>query len=433
MAREKRNQPGDVAKDSKAETPKDRVLKEFAERINPSRVRILKSAGLDIVEDRREGPYVWDISGKKYIDCMTGAGSFNVGRRNPEIIRALKDALDHWDIGGFLFFSELKVALAKKLAEISPKQALKCVTYGCGGGEINDFAIKLARGFTRRTQIISAEKGYHGHTGFALSGIGRDAYQKPFLPLVPDFVRVPYGDIAAMERTIGSNTAAVILEPVQGEGGIYSPPVDYFPQLRKLCDDRGILLIVDEIQTAWGRTGKMFCMEHYGVAPDIMTVGKSLGGGVYPITAAIYREELQDFLFANPFIHFSTFGGADLGCAVGLAVIDYIQKNHLCEHAAKMGERFETGFEKLKVKYPAILSEYRRKGLMMGLQYTQENMGPRMSFELSKNGVIGVFSGNDPRVMRIMPSLVIQNDDVDFVLNALDASMAVLNGGPTHG
>jgi putrescine aminotransferase len=236
-----------------------------------------------------------------------------------------------------------------------------------------------------------------------------------------------------MEGAIGANTACVILEPVQGEGGIYIPPADYFPKLRKLCDERGTLLIVDEIQTGWGRTGKMFCMEHYGVAPDIMTVGKSLGGGIYPITAALYREELQDFLFANPFIHFSTFGGADLGCAVALKVIECIQKNRLCENAVEMGARFERGFENLKSKYPAILSEYRRKGLMMGLQYTQENMGPRMSFELSKNGVIGVFSGNDPRVMRIMPSLVIQKDDVDFVLNALDISMSVLNEGSKNG
>lgn len=212
-----------------APSKKDRILKEFAEYINPSRVRILKSAGLDLVEDRREGPYVWDIAGTKYIDCMTGAGSFNVGRRNPQIIEALKNALDHYDIGGFLFFSELKVELAKKLAALSPGHALKCVTYGCGGGEINDFAIKLARGYTMKTKVISAEKGYHGHTGFALSGIGRDAYQKPFLPLMPEFARVPFGDLAAMEKAIDDHTAAVILEPVLGEGGIFIPPADYFP------------------------------------------------------------------------------------------------------------------------------------------------------------------------------------------------------------
>jgi acetylornithine/succinyldiaminopimelate/putrescine aminotransferase len=412
---------------------KDQILKEFAQHINPSRVRILKAAGLDLVEDKREGPYVWDISGKKYIDCMTGAGSFNVGRRNPAIIQALKDALDRFDIGGFLFFSELKVELAKKLIAISPQQALKCVTYGVGGGEVNDFAIKLARGYTMRPKVISAEKGYHGHTGFSLSGIGRDAYQNPFRPLMPEFIRVPFGDLSAMDQVLDEKTACVIPEPIQGEGGIYIPPNDYLPGVRKLCDQRGALLIADEIQTGWGRTGKMFAMEHYQVAPDIMTVGKSLGGGIYPIAAAVYKEDLQDFIFANPFIHFSTFGGSDLGCAVGLAVIDYIQTHRLWENAAQMGDLFEIGFKKLIQSYPQIFKEFRRKGLMMGLQFTEESFGPRMSLELSKNGVIAVFSGNDPSVMRIMPSLIIQKSDVTFILDALEKSLESVAKGVGHG
>jgi acetylornithine/succinyldiaminopimelate/putrescine aminotransferase len=412
---------------------REQILKEFAQHINPSRVRILKSAGLDLVEDRREGPFVWDISGKKYVDCMTGAGSFNVGRRNPIIIQALKKALDHYDLGGFLFFSKMKVELAKKLASISPAQALQCVTYGCGGGEVNDFAIKLARGYTMRPKVISAEKGYHGHTGFSLSAIGRDAYQKPFLPLMPEFVRVPFGDVSALEEVVDERTACVILEPVQGEGGIFIPSDDYFSAVRQICDKKGALLIVDEIQTGWGRTGKMFCIENYGVTPDIMTVGKSLGGGLYPIAAAMYKEELQDFLFAHPVIHFSTFGGSDLGCVVGLEVIQYIQKKRLPERALKMGERFEAGFTRLVEQYPMILRGFRRKGLMMGLQYANEGLGPRMSLELARNGVIAVFSGNDPTVMRIMPSLVIQAKDVDFVLNALDVSMSALQKGGNHG
>ncbi len=410
----------------KKKVNREQILKDFAEHINPSRVRILKAAGLDLIEDRRQGPYVWDISGKKYIDCMTGAGSFNVGRRNPQMIAALRQALGKYDLGGFLFFSELKVELAKKLAEVSPGQALSCVTFGCGGGEVNDFAIKLSRGFTLKTKVISAEKSYHGHTGFSLSGIGRDAYQKPFRPLMPDFERVPFGDLPAMERAIDDRTACVILEPILGEGGIVIPPAGYLEGVRALCDQKKALLIIDEIQTGWGRTGKMFGIEHTSVIPDIMTVGKSLGGGLFPITAALYRPEIQDFLFSNPFIHFSTFGGADLGCAVALEVIRYIQENQLCDHSRRMGELFTQGFNKLQKKYPQILAEYRSRGLMMGLQYTHESLGPRMSLELSKQGVIAVFSGNDPRVMRIMPTLVITSADVEFVLNALDLSMKAL-------
>lgn len=416
------------------EEKKKGILKDYADYINPSRARVLKSAGLDLVEAKREGPFVWDITGKRFVDCMTGAGSFNVGRRNPKVIAALKNALDTYDIGGFLFFSEPKVELAKKLASISPEKALKCTTFGCGGGEVVDFSIKLARGFTGRSEIISTEKSYHGHTGFALSAIGRDVYQKPFQPLMPNFSRVPYGDLDAMKNAITERTAAVLLEPIQGEGGIHVPPLGYLRQVKRLCEEKGALLIIDEIQTGFGRTGRMFASEHDALVPDIMTVGKSLGGSLYPIAAAMYREELQDFLFANPFIHFSTFGGADLGCVVGLETIKYIEENRLWEHAEKMGRVFQQGYDRLLQKYPAILKEVRRKGLMMGLQYTEDHLGPRMSFELAKNGVIAVFSGNDPKVMRIMPSLVIQDAEVQFVIEALDKSMnTILEGGIKHG
>ena len=405
---------------------REEVLKDFARFINPSRVRVLKSAGLDLVEGRREGPYVWDLEGRKYIDCMTGAGCFNVGRRNPKLIQALKGALDEYDHGGFLFMSEPKVKLARKLWEISPGKKLNSIMYGVGGGEVNDFAIKLARGYTMKSKVISTEKAYHGHTGFSLSAIGREAYRKPFLPLMPGFEFVPYGDLGAMTRAIDSDTACVILEPVQGEGGVFIPPEEYFPGVRKLCDEKGVLLIVDEIQTGFGRTGKMFCVENYGIIPDIMTIGKSLGGGLYPITAALYREELHDFIFANPFIHFSTFGGSDLGCVVACETIDFIQENRLCEHAARMGEIMEKGYRSLMEKYPTVLETFRRKGLMMGLQYRSESFGPRMSAELAKNGVIAVFSGNDPRVMRIMPSLMIQEADARTILEALDKSMGII-------
>lgn len=404
------------------------VLRAYADHINPSRVRVLKSAGLDLVEGKREGAYVWDVNGKRFIDCITGAGSFNVGRRNPRVIAALKKALDEYDVGNFLFFSEPKARLAQKLAAISPGGSLKCVTYGSSGGEVVDFAIKLARGFTRRPQVICTEKGYHGHTGFALSAIGRDAYQQHFKPLMPEFVRVPFGDLAAMRAAIGPQTACVILEPVQGEGGIHVPEAGYFPGVRKLCDEQGALLIADEIQTGFCRTGKMFCVEHFATNPDILTVGKSLGGSVYPITAAVYKEELQDFLFANPFVHFSTFGGADLGCLVALETIAILEERRAWEHADKMGRRFAEGFERLKGEFPAVLDTYRHMGLMTGLQYRDESIGPRMSFELAKNGVIAVFSGNDPRVMRIMPSLVVEEADVDFVLEALRKSMQAVGG-----
>ncbi len=405
---------------------KEQALADFSKYINPAKVRTMKTAGLDIIEDKRDGASVWDITGRKYIDCQTGSGIMNVGRHNREIVDVLKKALDTYDIGVFLLCSKQKADLAKKLAEISPGD-LKCTIFGAGGGEANDAAIKIARGYTMKKEIIYTEKAYHGHTGFSLSAIGRASYKEPFEPLMPGFTMLPFGDIDAMKKAITDETAAVILEPIQGEGGIHIPPDEYLPGVRKLCDEHETLLILDEIQTGFARTGKMFASEHWGVVPDIMTVAKSLGGGVYPISATIFKEEIQDFFIPHPFIHLSTFGGSDLGCIVGLAVIDYIQKNNLPAHAEAMGKRFRAGFDRLLKEYPQLLLEVRQKGLMMGLQYTNESIGPRMTKKMADRNVIAVYTGNDPSICRFMPPLVITDQEVDEVLNALEDSTRELS------
>ncbi len=415
----------DTKTNAEASTIKEDALKDFAKYVNPQKARILKNAGLDIIEGKREGARVWDMAGREYIDCISSAGCFNVGRRNPDVVAALKAALDEFDQGVFVFCHKPQADLSKKLAEITPGE-LRYTMFGSGGGEINDFAIKLARGFTLKTEIISTINAYHGHTGFSLSAIGREEYKKPFYPLIPGFKQVPYNDLKAMEEAMTPDTAAVIIEPVQGEGGIHPADDDYLRGLRRLCDQHEAVLIFDEIQTGFGRTGKMFCAEHSGVVPDIMTLGKSLGGGVYPITAAVYREELGDFLVTNPFIHLSTFGGSDLGCIVGLATIEILIRHRLPEHAALMGERFHAGFDRLIPKYPDLLLETRRKGLMMGLQFTNPSIGPRMTYQLAQNGVLALYTGNDPTVMRLMPPLVIKPQEVDRVLEALDKSMAAI-------
>jgi len=408
------------------EKMKKQALADFAEYVGPMKARTMKNAGLDIIEGRREGASVWDLTGKKYIDCQTGSGIMNVGRHNREIAQALKDALDTLDIGVFLLCSKQKADLAKKLAEITPGD-LKCTIFGTGGGEANDAALKLARGYTMKKEIIYAQKAYHGHTGFALSAIGRDAYKEPFEPLIPGFKMVPFGNAQAVRDVFTKDTAAVILEPIQGEGGINLPPQGYLQEVRKICDEHEALLILDEIQTGFARTGKMFASEHWGVVPDIMTVAKSLGGGIYPISATIFKEELMDFFVPHPFIHLSTFGGSDLGCIVGLAVIDYIEKNHLAENAARMGDRFRAGFDRFLKAYPDLLLEVRQMGLMIGLQYTNSSIGPRLTKKLADRGVIAVYTGNDPAICRFMPPLVITPEDVDFVLNALEDSMRELS------
>lgn len=409
------------------ETIKRQALKDFAEFINPMKVRTMRSAGIDIIEEKRSGACSWDITGKRFIDCQTGSGIMNVGRHNPEIVAALKQALDTYDIGIFLLCSKQKADLAKRLAEITPGD-LTCSIFGVGGGEAVDAAIKIARGFTMKTGIIYADKAYHGHTGFALSAIGRAAYKESFEPLMPGFTMVPFGDADAIRKAANKDTAAVILETIQGEGGINIPPEGYLAEVRKICDENEVLLILDEIQTGFGRTGKMFACEHWGVTPDIMTVAKSLSGGIYPISATIFKEEINDFFIPHPFVHLSTFGGSDLGCIVGLAAIEYIIKNNLPGNAEKMGQRFRAGFDRLLKDYPDLLLEVRQKGLMMGLQYTNESIGPRMTKKLSDRGVLAVYTGNDPSICRLMPPLVITPEEVDEVLAALEDSMKELSG-----
>ena len=404
---------------------KARALADYAAYSNPMKLRTLRHAGLEIIEGRREGALMWDLDGEQYIDCITSAGSMNVGRRNPEVIAALKAALDEYDIGVFLLGSRPKADLAKKLAAITPGD-LRLTMFGVCGGEANDFAIKLARGHTRKTGIITTAKCYHGHTGFALSGIGRDEYRRPFEPLVPGFRQVPFNDLAAMEAAVTDDTAAIMVEPIQGEGGIYVGTDEYLRGLRRLCDERGVLLIFDEVQTAWCRTGRMFACEYAGVAPDIMTLAKSLGGGIYPIAAAVYTEDLGEFLIANPFIHLSTFGGADLGCIVALKAIEIMERDRLWEKAQARGAQFRAGFDELLARHGEILLEHRGRGLMMGLQFTSESHGPRMAYQLARNGVMAMYSGNQPSVMRLMPALVITEQQVARVLEALDRSMQAI-------
>jgi len=407
---------------------KRQALEQFATFINPQKVRVLKAAGLDIIEAERSGPWVWDVDGAKFLDCFTSAGSFNVGRRNPRVVAAAHAAVDHLDQGNFLLCSQAKAELAAKLAEITPGE-LSCTMFGSGGGEAIDFAIKLARGSSGRPGIVSAVNGYHGHTGFALSAAGRASFRQPFEPLMPGFVRVPFGDLDALSAAVDEHTAAVLLEPIQGEGGIVMPPPGYLAGVRAACDRAGALLILDEIQTGLGRTGRWWASEHDGVVPDVMAIAKSLGGSLVPISATVFTEELREFLIPNPFIHLSTFGGSDLACAVALEVIAVIEETGLVEHAAAMGERLFAGLHAIAAARPEVITEVRGRGLMAGIQYAEDSLGPRMSYHLARHGVLAIYSGNLPSVMRLMPTLVIEEEEVDFLLAALEEAIEDLVSG----
>jgi len=403
---------------------KQEGISDFKKHINLTQTIFLKSVGLEVLEGKRLGVHLWDVdTQERYIDCFCSAGSFNVGRRNTEIVNALDAAIDSWGMGDGMFPSGPKAALAEKLVEIAP-EGLNNVMLCSGGGEANDSALKMARGVTGRKEVISFVKAYHGHTGFSLSAIGKPIYRDSFEPLIPGFTHEPpMNDLEAVKRIAGADTAAIILELVQGEAGIFVAEQKFLEGLRKICDERGIMLIFDEVQTGFGRTGKMFCCEHYGVTPDIMTTAKSLSGSVYPISAVIFNDRARKFMEANPDMIVSTFGGGDLACVVGLKAIEYLKKNNIPQHAAEMGDYIGGAILKLVEKHKGLVKEVRRKGLMIGLEYTHDMMGPLMSFFLGTNGVMAIFSANNPKVMRLMPPIVINKEEADRLIAALDNSM----------
>jgi len=397
------------------------IVALFERHINRGQVRYLRAGHLDVMESQRQGVHFTDpISGRRLIDCFSSAGSFNVSRHNPLIMKALEEALEKYDLGAFNRISEAKIALAEKLIALAP-DGLRRIRYAAGGGDAVDCAIKLARGATGKKKILATVKAYHGHTGFALSANGKEHYRHYCEPLMPGFEFVPFNDLNAMSERADSDTAAVIIEPVQGEAGIFVGTDEYLKGLRRICDERGIMLIFDEIQTGFGRTGRLFACQHSGVTPDIMTIAKSIGGGIFPNAAVLYRdsETLVNFVESNPDFHVTYGGGSDLGCRVSLTVLEYIEENRLWENAEKMGARLRGALEELREANPKIIKEIRGVGLMVGIEYIHEFMGPMMSDALARHGVFAAYSGNAPQVMRFMAPITINDAEMDALIEAV--------------
>jgi acetylornithine/succinyldiaminopimelate/putrescine aminotransferase len=398
---------------------KEGIVNRFAQYVSSGKAETFKMFGLDFVFGHREGAYVRDAtSGKKLINCHCNGGVFNLGHRNPKIIAALTKSLKELDIGNHHFISEQRAILAEKLAELTPGD-LTYTVFGVSGGEAIDLAIKLARGYTGKLKVISAVGGYHGHTGLALAA-GDEQYRKPFGPQPPGFVQVPFGDIAALRQVIDNNTAAVIYETIPATSGMPIPPADFFPQVRKLCSEHGALLIIDEVQTGLGRTGKLWGIEHFDTVPDIMVIGKGLSGGIYPMSATCFKKELESFFHENPFIHVSTFGGAEVGCPVALAVLEESSRPGFLQHVNELSEVFAQGFKELKAKHPTILVGLRQLGLMMGIEMVNEQCGPIMTKVCYDHGILSIYANNDRRVSQLLPPLTIDKKLAYEIVERLD-------------
>ena len=402
---------------------KETIFSRFRSHVSSGKADFFKSVGIDFVFGRREGPFVWDAtSGRRLINCHCNGGVFNLGHRHPRIISALKESLAELDIGNHHLVSEMRAALGEKLAALTPGD-LSYTVFGVGGGEAIDLAIKLARGHTGRLNVVSAGGGYHGHTGLALA-TGDARYREPFGPNPSGFRQVPFDDKEALSAAVDADTAAVIFETIPATYGMPIPQPDFFRHARGLCDQAGALLIIDEVQTGLGRTGRMWGIENFGVVPDIMVIGKGLSGGIYPMSATCFRPALESFFHQNPFIHISTFGGAEVGVPVALAVLEETARPGFLEHVRALGRTFQAGFGALKEKHPEILVGLRQLGLMMGIEMVNAHCGPILTKTLYDNGILSVYANNDTRVGQLLPPLIIDQALAVEILERVDRGLA---------
>jgi acetylornithine/succinyldiaminopimelate/putrescine aminotransferase len=404
----------------------EQIIDDFERYVSSGKVATYRQMGLAILPGKREGVRIWSRDGSRaLINCRASGGVFNLGHRPPAIIEAVKKALDTLDINDHILMSEPRAVLGRRLAELMPGD-IQYTTFGVSGGEVIDFALKLARGYTGRVNIISVQGGYHGHTGLAVAA-GDPAYRTPFGPPAPGFTQIPFGDVTALQEAVNDETAAIILETIPATAGILIPPEGYIAEIRRLCDQHGALFIADEVQAGLGRTGRLWAIDEWNVVPDIMILGKGLSGAIYPITAACYRPALDRWLAqTNPFIHVSTFGGSDIGCIAALATLDTITELGFLEHVRVMGQRLMEGLRTLQPQAPSLVREVRGRGLMIGLELADSQLGLMLTVLLAEQGVLALFANNRPSTMIVMPPLIITADEVDEVVLAFEKGLAAM-------
>ncbi|TAL35226.1 MAG: aspartate aminotransferase family protein [Spirochaetes bacterium] len=413
---------GDAMELKPSDKKKD-LLDRYAHRFGAMRVRTMGHLGLDVFETTREGCVSVDIDGRTILDALALQGVFNLGRRHPAIVEAMRKGLERLDLGNNFLMSEEQLMLADKLAATTPGN-VNCAFFSSTGSEAVDLAIKIARGYTGRSGIISADECYHGITGFALSTNSNPDYIEPFGPLMPGFSHVPFGDIDALRKEISDDTAAVIFEPMIAEAGLLIPPADFFGKVRELCDEHDTLLIIDEVVTGLGRTGKFWAIEHSaGVVPDIIISAKGLTAGMYPMAATMFTEDVADFFLTYPYCHYSSTGGSDLGCVVASAMIDIVNRPEFLREINEKGERLARGYRHLLEIHPSILESYGQIGMHTVLRLADPAGGFRMNRYLAEEGIFALLSTNNTAAIRIQPPFIISDGEIDQVIDALDASL----------
>jgi putrescine aminotransferase len=374
------------------------------------------------------GSIVSDLLGREYIDCLGGFGIFSAGINHPRVVKAVTDQLKRMALNSQELLEPWRAALAKLLSDITPGE-LSCSFFINNGTDAVEGAIKLARLYTGRNTFLSTLGGFHGKSMGSLSLMGKATFREPFCGGLQDVRFAPYGDSIALRaefekaEAVGTPIAAFIVEPVQGEAGAIVPPPDYLPRARELCDRFGALLIADEIQTGMGRTGKLWGVDHSDVAPDIMCVGKSIGGGVMPLAAFISTPKIWEVLVPNPVIHSTTFGGNPIACAAGIAAINVTLEEDLPGQAAAKGQLLIKGLKDLQARFPGVLTAVRGRGLLIGLEFPSDPIGYDFAAGLFRRGVLVAGTYSKARTIRIEPALGIPMALLNELLNRVEDTL----------
>ena len=408
----------------------DESVRYWTDHVNAGFLQYRKSVSTDYtaVEWEDEGAVFRDINGKEFLDMLGGFGIYVVGHRHPKVMKAVREQLDRQAIHSQELIDPLRTYLARLVSLITPGD-LQYAFFTNSGTESIEACLKMAILTTGRHHFVGAVGAFHGKSLGSLGGTSKAMFREPFLPL-KRWTHLPFGDVDSLRTIVassdfsGDRVAAVVLEPIQGEGGIVVAPPGYLAAAREICDKYGAMLILDEVQSGMGRTGKMFACEFDGVVPDLMALGKGFGGGVMPIGAAVGTAKTWERYIENPFLHTTTFGGNPLACAAAIATINVLLEEDLPRKAAEQGEYILPRLAELAKKHPLVMLGGRGRGLMLGMEFANHELGYAVAKSLFARNILISGTYINAQVLRIEPPLVISKEQIDRFLAALDESLA---------
>lgn len=380
-----------------------KTVERYETYINPIQARLHRLLGMDIAARQARGCYVLDSKGEAYLDCLGGYGVFSLGHCCPEVVQAVKRQLEIMPLSAKLLLDGPTAELAEKLARITPGD-LQYTSFCSSGVEALEEAMKIARLSRGKPGLIGANNGYHGQTR-------------------RDIKYVPFGLLEPLRRVVDEDTAAIIVEPIQAEGGVIVPPYGYLAGLRKICDEYKILLILDETQTGLGRTGFLFACDSEEVAPDILTLGKALGGGIIPLGAVVMTPRVFESLPREPFSDISSLGGSPLACSASLAALKILAETRIIDEVRDKGNYLLEQLQAFPRIYPTVVKEIRGRGLLVGIELTQEAAGGIVLTQLLEQKVLAAYTLNNPKVIKLEPPFIITGQELDYLAAALEKAI----------